>query len=43
MNLLSKLNGVPMYLICQSLEIIKCVVGFILVKKGVWIHNLSAK
>ncbi len=34
---------VPMYLICQSLEIIKCIVGFILVKKGVWIHNLSVK
>lgn len=32
---------VPLYFVCQSLEIIKCVVGYILVKKGVWIQNLS--
>lgn len=32
---------VPMYLICQSLEIIKCVIGFVLLKKGIWLHNLS--
>ena len=31
---------VPMYFIVQSLEIIKCVIGYILVKKGVWAKNL---
>jgi len=31
---------VPMYLLVQSLEIIKCVLGYILVKKGVWAKNL---
>lgn len=31
---------VPMYLFVQSLEIIKCVLGYILVKKGVWAKNL---
>lgn len=40
---LTDIPVIPLYLICQSLEIIKCVVGFVLVKKGVWIHNLSVK
>lgn len=31
---------VPLYLIVQSLEIIKVVLGFILLKKGVWINNI---
>lgn len=30
----------PLYLSCQLLDLIKCVIGFILVKKGVWINNL---
>ena len=30
----------PLYLACQLMDIIKCVVGFILVKKGVWINVL---
>ena len=30
----------PIYLICQSLEIIKCTIGFILVRKGVWINRI---
>ena len=29
------------YTICQLLNIIKCVFGFWLVKKGVWIHNIT--
>jgi len=33
----------PLYAICQALDLIKCVVGFILVKKGVWIQNLTVK
>lgn len=30
----------PLYLCCQLVDIVKCVIGFILVKKGVWIHNI---
>ena len=26
----------------QALELVKCVVGFIMVKKGVWIRNIVA-
>lgn len=42
---LSRYTGVPiipLYLICQLVDIIKCVVGFILVKKGIWLNNLVA-
>lgn len=31
---------VPLYFICQSLEAIKCVIGFVLIKKGVWLQNI---
>ena len=31
---------VAVYAICQSLEIFKAVIGFIFVKKGVWINNI---
>ena len=40
--LLSRFSGlpiVPLYLFCQMADIIKCVIGFILVKKGVWLQN----
>ena len=33
---------VPLYLSCQLLDVIKCVIGFILVKKGVWLQNIVA-
>ncbi|MCM1542725.1 MAG: MATE family efflux transporter [Blautia sp.] len=42
---LSRFTGlpiVPLYLCCQLLDIIKCVIGFILVKKGVWLNNIVA-
>ncbi len=32
---------IPLYAIIQGLEIIKCIIGFILVKKGVWVNNLA--
>ncbi len=38
---LTDIPVVPLYLISQSLEIIKCIIGYILVKKGIWIQNLS--
>ncbi len=31
---------VPLYLAVNSLEFVKCIVGFILVKKGLWIRNI---
>ena len=31
---------VPLYFLCQMAEVIKCVIGFVLVKKGVWIQNI---
>ncbi len=40
---LSRFTDMPivwLYLICQLVDIIKCIIGFVLVKKGVWINNL---
>ncbi len=34
------LNIIPLYAFCQSLNLIKSVIGVILVKKGVWIQNV---
>ncbi|MCM1190376.1 MAG: MATE family efflux transporter [bacterium] len=34
---------IPLYLSCQLLDLIKCVIGFILVKKGVWINNMVSE
>ena len=42
---LSRFTGLPMaplYLCCQLTDLIKCVIGFILVKKGVWLNNIVA-
>lgn len=33
---------VPLYLCVQSMEIIKCLMGFIMVEKGIWIRNIVA-
>ena len=30
---------VPLYFVCQAVDIIKCVIGFVMVRRGVWIHN----
>ena len=30
----------PLYIICCSLELVKCVIGFILVRSGKWIVNM---
>ncbi len=32
---------IPIYFICQFVDIIKCIIGFILVKKGVWLENIT--
>lgn len=44
--LLSRYSGFPIlvtYILCQSLDLLKCVVGFVLVRKGVWIHNIVSE
>ncbi|MDY3250181.1 MAG: MATE family efflux transporter [Candidatus Choladocola sp.] len=40
---LSRFSGFPImvtYILCQSLDFIKCLIGYVLVKKGVWLHNI---
>ncbi|MEE1024546.1 MAG: MATE family efflux transporter, partial [Acutalibacteraceae bacterium] len=31
---------IPLYATVQLLEAIKCIIGFILIKKGIWINNI---
>lgn len=33
---------IPLYLVCQLIDIIKCILGFVLLKKGVWLQNIVA-
>lgn len=38
---LSRYTGmhiIPLYFICQFIDIIKCIIGYILIKKGVWMN-----
>ena len=40
---LSRYTAMPivtLYFICQFEDIIKCIIGFILLKKGIWLNNL---
>lgn len=40
---LSRFTGIPIvwvYLSCQLIETIKCVIGYVLVKKGIWLQNI---
>lgn len=42
---LSRYTAMPillLYACCQSLEIIKCIIGAVMVKKGIWINNIVA-
>ena len=41
--ILSRFTGMPilpLYLICQLVDLVKCAVGLILVKKGIWLNVL---
>lgn len=40
---LTDLQIEPLYAICSSLCLIKCVIGYILVKKGIWVQNMVNK
>lgn len=42
--LLSRFTGIsiiPLYLICQSAEVLKSIVGYFMVRSGMWIQNLA--
>lgn len=34
---------VPIYLISQLTDFVKCIIGFVLVKKGSWLHNIAVE
>lgn len=41
--LLSRYTSIPivwLFLCCQSLELLKCVVGFCMIRSGIWIQNI---
>lgn len=41
---LSRFTGLPvleLYIIVQALELIKCVIGFVMLKKKLWVQNLT--
>lgn len=41
--ILSRFTGLPLlpiFFFCQSVEIVKAVLGFVLLKKGIWINNM---
>ncbi|MBQ8613309.1 MAG: MATE family efflux transporter [Ruminiclostridium sp.] len=33
---------IPLYLCCQCVEAVKCIIGLVLIKKGVWLSNIVA-
>lgn len=44
--ILTRFTGIPIfpiYLSCQLIEIVKCGIGYVLVKKGVWINNMVSE
>jgi len=34
---------IPLYIICQAAELVKCAIGAFMIKQGKWIHNLTAQ
>lgn len=34
---------IPLYLCCQCVEIVKCIIGLVLIKKGVWLSNIVSE
>ena len=41
--ILSRFTNLPvvwLFLCCQSIELIKCLVGFLLIRSGVWIQTI---
>lgn len=41
--LLSRYTGipvVPLYFMCTAIDVVKCIIGVIMLKKGIWINNI---
>ena len=41
---LSRFTGIsilPLYIICQGTDLLKCFIGYIMIRKGSWIRNLT--
>ena len=34
-------NVVLVFFLVQMMEIVKCIIGYVLVKKGVWLNNMT--
>ena len=30
----------PLYACCQGIEIVKCGIGYAMIRSGIWIHNI---
>ena len=39
----TELSILPLYAICQGTDLIKCVIGYFMLRSGSWIQNLAAK
>lgn len=39
----TSIHIILLYLCCQLIDIIKCIIGFVLLKKGVWLQNIIEK
>ncbi len=39
----TEIGIVPLFLICQLVDIGKCIIGLIMIKRGVWIQNIVGK
>ena len=37
---LTNLSIVPLYFLCQGTEMLKCIIGFLMLKSGVWVNNI---
>ena len=38
---LTNISIIPMFIIVRTLDIIKCIIGYILIKKRKWVNNLT--
>jgi len=36
----TNMNIIPLFIIVEGMEYVKCVIGYAMVKKGIWIHNI---
>ena len=37
----TNLSIIPIYFCCQAIDLVKCVIGFILIKRGGWVQNIT--